>query len=104
MSSPKQGFQGSDRAPINENAQRVYDQLWQKCSDLDARVSRLTNLLNSNANINQILKATAQINGHTSEMPDTRGTNTDHDQRYYPRRAVDAMIKKLQDQIDALTP
>lgn len=97
-------LQSANRSPKTEDLPHTIDQLWQRITDIDARLSRVINLLNNNVSINRLLKASEKINGHSSEMPDHRGTNSDHDQRYYTRKVIDKIVANLQTQIDALGP
>jgi hypothetical protein len=81
----------NDIDKISSNAQPLPDKASANQTDIDYLKSKVNEIVPQVAEINKILsRRSLQINGHTSEMPDYKGLNADHDARYATKRALKA--------------
>ena len=80
-------------AEVRAAVQQVYAdiQALSTASDVFAGV------LNGNVTMQQLLNLLSQTSrkAHTSTMPDSQGSNADHDGRYYTKAQIDARFAAL---------
>jgi len=74
---------------ISRNRQSLSDKVSGGRTDIDGLLKSLNDVNNRLDIIERILNAKKQVvNGHTSEMPDYKGDNRDHDARYATKKSV----------------
>ena len=73
--------EGLQNRPAADN-KRSIEQVWQAINDLNSVLSGIQAVINAKTTLAQLLNTINKKNGHSSAMPDVRGENGDHDQRY----------------------
>jgi hypothetical protein len=58
------------------------DQLFAKVYDIQTTLAKINETLNIDLTQSRMLALIKNINGHGSAMPDCKGENDDHDERY----------------------
>ncbi len=64
------------------------DQLWTKNAESESIINTLKNTLNGGVTTQRLLTLIGAKFGHTSGMPDFKGLNDDHDQRYIQKNQI----------------
>lgn len=87
-----------------QDARRSIEQLWQNMLDIKQVIDTLMSIVDLKTSTSQILNLIGRKNGHSSAMPDARGENADHDERYVKKSKYDSKIAELEARITALEP
>lgn len=83
------------------DARRSIDQAWQMLSELSENVTKILSVIDFKTTPATLINLINKKNGHSSSMPDTRGENTDHDERYTKRSQYDAKIAQIEERLTA---
>ena len=94
------GPQWKTSAPVPSQLTEIrmtVDQLWNKAQLATETLDKLNELINTEYSQSRLLSIIKGIFGHSSSMPDFKGENTDHDQRYLQKSMMASIsgIKKL---------
>ena len=79
-----------------DDIRRVVAQLWDEKNSMFADIESLLNNADLDVSTKRILELLANKYGHSSEMPDKKGGNKDHDNRYYPKLESMYQFRRLQ--------
>jgi hypothetical protein len=94
------GPQWKTAAPVPSqltDIRMAIDQLWTKSTNADEELEELRKLVNTDISQSRLMSVIKGIFGHSSSMPDFKGENADHDQRYVQKSMLPAIanIRKI---------
>jgi hypothetical protein len=100
-------FRINTQSPIEQqmaDVQTAIDQVWQTGTENTEKIVTLQGRFNVDKPLSWLYNLVKGISGHTSAMPDNRGENADHDERYVKKSKYDSKIAELEARITALEP